>query len=65
MNRNDTWKMFDVTVEGVSFVRNFRAELDSEIRETSLDAVIERLEAEAAKFSGDAGASAEVASASE
>lgn len=47
VNRNDTWKMFDVTVEGVSFVRNFRAELDAEIRETSLDAVIERLETEA------------------
>jgi phospholipid transport system substrate-binding protein len=48
VNRNDTWKIFDVTVEGVSFVRNFRAELDSEIRETSLDAVIERLESESA-----------------
>ncbi len=46
VNRNDAWKIFDVTVEGVSFVRNFRAELDSEIRETSLDAVIERLETE-------------------
>lgn len=46
VNRNDSWKIFDVTVEGVSFVRNFRAELDSEIRETSLDAVIERLETE-------------------
>ncbi len=53
VNRNETWRMFDVTVEGVSFVRNFRAELDSEIRETSLDAVIERLESEAAEI--DAG----------
>lgn len=65
VNRNDSWKMFDVTVEGVSFVRNFRAELDSEIRESSLDAVIERLESEAANVSGDAGASAEVANAGE
>jgi len=47
VNRNDSWKLFDVTVEGVSFIRNFRAELDSEIRETSLSAVIERLESEA------------------
>lgn len=47
VNRDDAWKMFDVTVEGVSFVRNFRAELDVEIRESSLDAVIERLESEA------------------
>lgn len=65
VNRNDSWKMFDVTVEGVSFVRNFRAELDSEIRETSLDAVIERLESEAANAPADAGASAELANASE
>ena len=48
VNRKDAWKIFDVTVEGVSFVRNFRAELDSEIRESSLDAVIERLETDGA-----------------
>lgn len=47
VNRDGEWKLFDVTVEGVSFVRNFRAELDVEIRESSLDAVISRLEAEA------------------
>ena len=47
VNREGEWKLFDVTVEGVSFVRNFRAELDVEIRESSLEAVISRLEAEA------------------
>ncbi len=47
VNRKEQWRLFDVTVEGVSFVRNFRAELDAEIRETSLDAVIRRLESEA------------------
>jgi phospholipid transport system substrate-binding protein len=41
------WRMFDVTIEGVSYVRNFRAEFDSEIRATSLEQVIERLEKEA------------------
>lgn len=65
VNRNDTWKMFDVTVEGVSFIRNFRAELDSEIRETSLDAVIARLESDAQGGAGDSGAAVEAASASE
>ena len=44
-NRNDAWKMFDVTIEGVSYIRNYRAELDAEIRASSLEAVIERLEA--------------------
>lgn len=47
VKRDDDWLLFDVTIEGVSYVRNFRAELDSEIRATSLMQVIERLESEA------------------
>ncbi len=39
--------MFNVKIEGVSYVKNYRTELDSEIRSSSLAAVIERLEAEA------------------
>jgi len=39
--------LFNVIIEGISYVRNFRAELDSEIRSSSLDAVIDRLEGEA------------------
>lgn len=46
VKRESGWLLFNVVIEGVSYVRNFRAELDSEIRGTSLDAVIERLEAE-------------------
>ena len=58
-DRGDGWKMFDVTIEGISFVRNYRAEVDSEIKLTSLDAVIDRLESEArAATSGAAGANA-------
>ncbi len=45
--RDAGWLMFDVTIEGVSYIRNYRAEMASEIRATSLVAVIERLEAEA------------------
>lgn len=45
--RDAGWLMFDVTIEGVSYIRNYRAEMYSEIRATSLVAVIERLEAEA------------------
>ena len=44
-DRGDGWQMFDVTIDGISFVRNYRVEVDSEIRATSLEAVIERLEA--------------------
>lgn len=44
---DEGWKVYDVTIEGISYVRNFRTEIDSEIKNTSLDAVIERLETEA------------------
>lgn len=47
VKRESGWLVFNVVIEGVSYVVNFRAELDSEIRNTSLDAVISRLEGEA------------------
>ena len=47
VKRKAGWLVFNVVIEGVSYVRNFRAELDSEIRASSLDAVIQRLEDEA------------------
>lgn len=46
VKRKSGWLLFNVVIEGVSYVRNYRAELDSEIRSSSLDTVIERLEAE-------------------
>ncbi len=47
VKRESGWLLFNVVIEGISYVRNFRAELDSEIRGSSLGAVIERLENEA------------------
>ncbi|MCH9693892.1 MAG: ABC transporter substrate-binding protein [Gammaproteobacteria bacterium] len=47
VKRESGWLLFNVVIEGVSYVRNFRTELDSEIRGSSLVAVIERLESEA------------------
>ncbi len=47
VKRESGWLLFNVVIEGISYVRNFRAELDSEIRSSSLDAVIARLEGEA------------------
>lgn len=41
------WQMFDVRIEGISYVRRFRTEFNSEIQATSLDAVINRLQKEA------------------
>jgi phospholipid transport system substrate-binding protein len=53
VKRESGWLLFNVVIEGVSYVRNFRAELDSEVRSTSLDAVIERLESEVRAASGE------------
>ncbi len=47
VKREEGWLLFNVVIEGISYIRNFRTELDSEIRGSSLDAVIERLEGEA------------------
>lgn len=47
VKRDAGWLVFNVVIEGVSYVRNYRAELDAEIRQTSLDEVIARLESEA------------------
>lgn len=54
---DDGWKVYDVTVEGVSYITNYRNSFDSEIRQRGLDAVIERLQrdAEEATESGGAG----------
>lgn len=53
VNRDDQWRMFDVKIEGVSYVVNYRKELESEIRSTSLEAVIKRLEREAGAASSE------------
>ena len=47
VKRPQGWLMYDVKIEGISYIRNFRAEFNSEINATGLDAVIQRLEAEA------------------
>ena len=46
VKRDEVWLMFDVTIEGVSYIRNYRSELDAEIRSSSLEEVITRFESE-------------------
>ena len=41
--KNDSWKVFDLVVDGLSLIKNFRTSFSQEISETSLDALIERL----------------------
>jgi phospholipid transport system substrate-binding protein len=52
VKRDSGWMIFDVTIEGVSYIRNFRAELDSEISSSSLEEVIARYEREASDSAG-------------
>ena len=40
------WKAWDVTIEGISYVKNFRTDFGAEIEQTGLDAVIQRLESQ-------------------
>ena len=43
VKRDSGWLMFDVTIEGISYVRNFRTELNAEIQTNGLQSVIDRL----------------------
>lgn len=40
------WKAWDVTIEGVSYVKNFKTDFGAEIEAKGLEAVIQRLETE-------------------
>jgi phospholipid transport system substrate-binding protein len=42
------WKAYDVTIEGISYVKSFRTDFGSEIEQKGLDAVIQRLESQQA-----------------
>lgn len=41
--RNEQWKVFDVSIEGVSLVQNYRAQFDDIARADGLDALIDRV----------------------
>ena len=40
------WKAYDVTIEGISYVKSFRTDFGGEVEQKGLDAVIKRLEAQ-------------------
>ena len=42
---NDEWRVFDVIVEGISYVATFRNQIGEEIRRDGFDAMLARLEA--------------------
>ena len=40
----DAWKIYDISVENISLITNFRSQLNSDIKANGLDAVIKKLE---------------------
>ena len=50
------WKAWDITIEGISYVKNYRTDFGAEIDQKGIDAVIQRLEAQnAVRQAGCAG----------
>jgi len=49
---DERWKIYDVRIDGVSYIQNYRNQFDAEISAQGIDAVIERLESEADKEAG-------------
>lgn len=43
--RGDNWKVYDITIEGVSLVTNYRSQFSNEIRQGGLDSLIQKLAA--------------------
>lgn len=39
----DTWKVYDIVIEGVSLVTNYRGQFSNEIRQSNLDGLIQKL----------------------
>ncbi len=46
------WKAWDVTIEGISYVKNFRDDFGAEIEQRGVEAVIARLETDTARSPG-------------
>lgn len=46
----DGWRAFDVRIEGISYVQNYRNQFSAEIGAKGIDAVIARLRADAARL---------------
>jgi phospholipid transport system substrate-binding protein len=49
---NGDWKAYDVVIEGISYITNYRAQVDAEIRKQGIESLIERLEKNGAKTLG-------------
>ena len=48
-NAQGEWMAYDVIIEGISYITNYRNQVDAEIKASNLDALIERLETQGEK----------------
>jgi phospholipid transport system substrate-binding protein len=48
-SRTGDWKAYDVIIEGISYVTNYRNQVDAEIRKGGIDALTQRLETQGDK----------------
>ena len=55
IKNGDAWKVYDVVIEGVSLVTNYRGQFSTEVRQSGMDGLIQRL-ADKNKQSGAASA---------
>lgn len=47
-SRDGDWKAYDVIIEGISYVTNYRNQVDAEIRKEGIDGLIKRLRSQGA-----------------
>jgi phospholipid transport system substrate-binding protein len=43
-DKNGVWKAYDVIIEGISYITNYRNQVDAEIRKVGIDKLITNLE---------------------
>jgi phospholipid transport system substrate-binding protein len=43
MNRSSSWKVYDISIEGVSLLKGFQAQFSNEIRQYGMEQVIKRI----------------------
>lgn len=53
--KDDVWKVYDVTIEGISYLTNYRKEVGGLVRDKGLEAVITELESRGPKDAGSDG----------
>jgi phospholipid transport system substrate-binding protein len=50
LQKGSVWKVYDINIEGVSLVRNYREQFKSILRKTKFDGLVKTLEEKNAGF---------------